>query len=436
MAKPCLFVLDTCVLISNPLAFEDFPGSEVVIPITVLDELDHLKTQNTVAGKQARIAIRNLDKICQQGEISKGIKLENGSLLKVDTSSYQLVEGQGPVMDNRILACALKLQKEKKKMEIVLVSLDINMRIRGESFGLKTQSYTKEANTTDELYSGLLEKTDIKVGTALAEQNMLDLKSVKWASELSENQFVHLKGEGGRSLAIGRRVGNKLKKIHDSRKVWGLEPRSLEQACALNLLLDPTLPLVSLVGVAGTGKTTLALAAALEQVLEKKQYARIVLYKPMQVVEGQDIGYLPGSILEKLSGAYQSYMDSFEFLLGRNSKGQPWMPKLEMYMEKGIIQMEAMAFLRGKNFGVPTLVICDECQNFSVKTAKTLLTRLGENSKIVMLGDYEQSDTNLDYSNSALTNVIEKFKSYDIAGHMTLTKCERGALATLAGEIL
>lgn len=439
MAKPSLFCLDTCVLINDPKSFEAFPDSEVIIPITVLDELDHLKTQSNVAGKNARAAIRNLDEICSQGEISKGIKLPNGTILSVDTSAYSLQEFQTeanvPEMDNRILACALNAKKNKKKFEVVLVSEDINMRVRGQAFGLKVQGYSKKDRTTEDLYSGLVEIVDEDAGFILNETNWIDVKDFKWIGDLSPNQCVHLSDETGRGLCLGQKVGNKIKKISPV-KVWGLEAKSKEQSCAMSLLMNNKIPLVSLVGKAGTGKSTLAIAAALELILEKKQFQKLVLYKPLEIVGGKDIGYLPGDKMDKLAGPYSSFYDSFEFLFSNGRRGGNWMDTLDSFMERGVIQMEPITYLRGKNFGVPTIIIADEFQNTDIATAKTLLTRSGINTRVFMMGDYNQIDGKNDNENNALLNIINKFKNEELAAHISLTKGERSPLADLSANLL
>lgn len=438
MAKPSLFVLDTCVLVSDPKSFETFPESEVVIPITVLDELDHLKTQGSVAGKNARAAIRNLDQICSQGDISQGIKLPNGTLLSVDTSAYPelQMESKVPEMDNRILACAIQIKKNRKKVDVILVSEDINMRVRGQAFGLKVQGYSKKDQTTEDLYSGLIELVDEDAGIILNEINWIDAKDFKWINDLSPNQCVHLSDESGRGLCLARKIGNKLKKITTEKKPWGLEAKSKEQAVLFDLICDPKINLVTSIGSAGTGKSLCALACGLELVLDKKQYNKLIIYKSTDPV-GRELGFLPGGLEDKIKFNFLSVMDSFEYLFSNGRKNQRWEDSLDLYIQKGLIQMEPVTFLRGRSIN-NALIIVDECQNFSTNNElRTLLTRVGHDTKCILLGDIQQVDNkNNDAINNGLTQVIEAFKESSLAGHISLFKCERSKLAEESCKLL
>lgn len=441
-AKKSTYVLDTCVLISDPQAYKSFRQSDVVIPITVLDELDKLKMGAAEVSRNARLCIRYLDELCAKGELHIGIDLENGINLRVDTSATPNSLGSDAKMDNKILTCAMNLGQMVPAKNVILVSKDINLRIRGRSYGLKVQDYSKTAGKTEELYSGLATITNEDVGYALHDKEWYDLKGTKLNESLFPNQCVHVLDNAGNSMGLARKIESKsevrLKKISD-RKVWGLDSKSKEQALALDMLMDTKIPLVTLVGKAGTGKTLISLAAALELVLSQKKYSKIVLLKPMNPTDkNQELGFLPGDKQLKLQENYASYFDAFEYLFtnGKNA-GTDWQRTLDMYMERGQVQMEALAFLRGRTLS-NAVVILDEAQSLPPKMIKTVLTRLGANSKMIVLGDPMQRDSDLDFDNNALTVTVEteKFKTSNLTGHLVLTKTERGPLAELVADIL
>lgn len=427
------YIFDTSVIVYDPFAFEKFPENDIIIPINVLDELDKLKTFPNEVGKNARVFVRTLDELSQKGEIHKGIVLPNKSVLKVDAKNYLTKFGDDDkYVDNKILACA-DFYKNKTKKKAVLLSRDIGLRVRAKAFEIGSEHYETDNHNNLELFAGHRSIVNQEIGDKLNTKGFLPCDIYDELKDLVPNECVYIEGKNGEGLGLGRKIGNKLV-LMENRYPWGLGTKNKEQAMAVDLLLDPKVPLVSLVGSAGTGKTLCVIASALEAVLEQKKYSKLIVYRPIQVV-GKDIGYLPGSIKEKLEPYMIPIMDSFEFLMG-GKKNDKWKTMLEMYQEKGTIQMEAITYIRGRS--IPNAyIILDEAQNISKEEMKTIITRLSHGSKLVITGDIQQIDNNnLDAMNNGLSYVVEKFKNSDLAGHITLTKGERSPLAAKAAEIL
>lgn len=429
-----IFVLDTSVLAYDPNSFTSFAGNDVVIPITVLDELDKVKKFANEGGKNARIAIRNLDTISNLGEIHIGIHIDNDITLKIDASAYGSL-GMDPMYgDSKILGCAAKIKEESPDSKVILVSKDINLRTRAKAFGLIAQDYEKDKIPSSDFFEGFQTIKDQDAGLALFSAGAIMATDYPELADLYPNECVLLVGDDGRGIAPGRRVGNQIKLVRD-KTPWGLELRNKEQLFAADLLLDPSIPLVSLIGKAGTGKTLVSLACGLELTLEKKLSNKMVIYRPIQPM-GKDVGYLPGTLEEKLEPWMSAVTDGFEFLLDTSRSREGWKHKMHQFVEDGRIQMEALTYIRGRS--IPnTFILVDEAQNLSKEEVKTILTRAGMNTKIVLTGDVEQIDNSyLDATNNGLTYVVEKFKHSDLAGHITFTKGERSPLATVASEIL
>jgi len=429
-----IYVIDTSVLIHDPNSYLCFTGNDVIIPINVLDELDKLKNLPNEVGKNARTVIRALDKISQTGDISQGVGLNNNILLRINTESNYLSVGQDQsYVDNKILSCALKLKLHYDKRKVILVSKDINLRVRAKAFKIKAEDYTKDKINVDNLYFGHKVIKNEELGNLLTEYNILDNSKGAYpeVNALLPNECVYFTSDEGKGLALGRKIGNTIKKV-ESVKPWGLSPRNKEQAFAVDMILDPNISLVSLIGLAGCGKTLLAIASALEAVLEQKQYKKLLIYRPIQPV-GKDLGFLPGDINDKLRPWIQPIVDSLEFLF---DKGDHWQKKLDLYIEKGIISYEAIAYIRGRS--IPNaLMLIDEAQNLSSQELKTILTRVSSGTKIILTGDVNQIDnSSLDSESNGLSYVLEKFKDSPLAGHITMISGERSPLATVAAKIL
>lgn len=421
------FILDTNVLLQSPASLKAFGNNEIVIPLSVLDELDNIKIRIDELGRNARAVIRILDELRQTGSLNRGVKYEK-SIIRVELNHKDHVP-EGLVatkVDNRLISTALGLQKEGK--EIIVVSKDINLRVKCDAVGITSSDYTKDklAEQPDSIYTGI---KILEVPSTIIDELYSKKSVIIEGLEGLPNQFFVLKANTSQS-AIARFDGSKLTLCKDYKNLWGISARNAEQKMAMELLLDPEIKLVTLVGRAGSGKTLLSCAAALQMVIkEPKIYQRILISRPIQPM-GRDIGFLPGDIEEKLNPWMQPIYDNLEFLLGGDYQ------MLNMYKDEGLIQVEPLTYIRGRS--IPkSLIILDEAQNLTAQEIKTIVTRLGEDSKIIITGDIEQIDNPyVDFADNGLTHVIERFKFHQISGHITLVKGERSKLATLASKIL
>jgi len=432
-----IYILDTSALIEDPCAWEKFPDSEVIIPIAVLNELDKLKKQPNEVGKNARVCIRMLDEISDKLDITTGIQLENNILLKIDTTYLNLSEssftglGDPDYGDTQILAAAIEHYKNNN-FSATLVSNDINLRIKAKSRGLDAKQHNEKSNATD-LYSGTFTCENTQAAMQLLEHGWIDPVSFK-LNELLINQSISFQDEEENVIALGRKVSSNKIKILKKSYPWGLSPRNIEQTFAIDLLMDRNIDLVSVVGPAGCGKSLVALAAALELVLNKREFERLIIYRPISTV-GEGVGFLPGELNQKLDPYFSAIYDSLEVLFSAKGK-KNWKEDLEMYINKGRLSLETIAFARGRS--IPnSIILLDEAQNMSKEEIKTIITRVGDNTKFICTGDITQLDSpKLDAINNGLTHVVDCFKGHSCAGHILLTKGERSKLATLASELL
>lgn len=420
------FILDTNVLLHDPKALQVFDDNEVIIPISVLDELDNAKVRPDELGRNARSVVRILDELRSEGSLSEGVRL-NESIIRVELNhSSNIPQGlSGEKKDNRLISTALGLQEEGGT--IIVVTKDINLRVKCDALGIKAQDYVRDKIATDlqSIYSGT-QVLEVSSGLidSLYDDGSVTLEEVN----AYQNQFFILKA--GSQSALARYKNGQLEQCRVPKEVWGISPRNAEQKMALNLLLDPDIKLVTLIGRAGSGKTLMACAAALQQILNNlKTFQRALISRPVQPM-GRDLGYLPGDIEDKLKPWMQPIYDNLEFLLGSDYQ------MLNEYKYNGLIQVEPLTYIRGRS--IPkSFMILDEAQNLTAQEIKTVITRIGENSKIVITGDIEQIDNPyVDFADNGLTHIIERFKDHPIAGHVTLRKGERSELATLASEIL
>jgi len=421
------YIFDTSTLIYDPCAWKQFPNSDVIIPIAVLGELDKLKKQSGEAGRNARVCVRLLDELTDKMDITIGVVVENDTLVKIDATYRDLSD---PVFDGdtQILACAYAHLGD----EGILVSNDINLRVKAKSRGIDAVAHEGEKYSLSDLYAGSQTIVHEEAGVDLLQNGFLDPRC--FGFKLNMNECVLFENEDGDGIAMGRKVSHD--KIKLLRKVypWNISSRNKEQAFAMDLIMDKSVDLVTLIGKAGTGKSLVVLASALELVISKQEYDKFIIYRPIQPV-GNDIGYLPGTMEEKLAPWFQAVLDNFELLFG--SKGRhDWKRDLEMFQKKGKIEMEAITYIRGRS--IPNaIILIDECQNLTKEEVKTILTRAGENTKIILTGDIEQIDNSLlDATNNGLTHVIERFKDSELAGHITFVQGERSKLASKASEIL
>ncbi|QHE52054.1 PhoH family protein [Pontibacillus sp. HMF3514] len=438
------YVLDTNVLLQDPRSIYTFENHEVVIPAVVLEEVDSKKRNMDEIGRNAREVSRIMDKLRVQGKLHEGVRLESGGILRVELNHKSFSKLEEVFLertnDNRILAVALNLHLEesnkKAGREVILVSKDMLMRIKADSLGLIAEDFLSErAVHEDSIYNGFKElyvnEDEINLFFQTGE---LDLQQLLMDS-LKSNEFIILKNRTNPShSAIGmvRHKDGLLQKCRfQNEQAWGIRPRNAQQVMALELLLRKDIPLVTMVGKAGTGKTLLALAAGLMQIEDFGLYKKLLVARPV-VPMGKDLGYLPGEKEEKLRPWMQPIYDNLEYLFDVKKPGE----LDDILSGIGSIQVEALTYIRGRS--IPDqLILIDEAQNLTKHEVKTILTRIGEGSKIVLLGDPHQIDhPYLDEFNNGLIHVVEKFKDQKLSGHIKLVKGERSPLAQLAADFL
>tara|TARA_Y100001937_G_C7134864_1_gene339413 strand:- start:129 stop:1472 length:1344 start_codon:yes stop_codon:yes gene_type:complete len=442
------FIIDTSVFLSDSNCFYKFQNNDIFVPLKVLEEIDkHKKRQDTV-GHHARQAIRTFDVLRGAGSLSKGVRIAKGlGVLRVIKAS-EICLNELPrdlthqMSDHLILATALTIKKDQPKRKTVVVSRDINMRVIADALSLLTEDYSNSqvVENTDKIYEGftklLVDEESINQ-FYLGDDVYLDEDVVtEQKIKLYPNEFVMLVSSSNeKKTALSRFTdySKPLRHIRDLKNelMWGIHPRNKEQSFAFDLLFDDEIPLVSLIGKAGSGKTLMAIAAALEQGLGGKgdQYRRIIISRPVQPL-GKDIGFLPGTMEEKMLPWLKPIQDNIRHLMGDDRT------MLEAYVEKGKIEVEALTYIRGRSIS-NAFVIIDEAQNLTAHEVKTIITRIGENTKIVLTGDIEQIDNvYTNETSNGLTYAVEKFKESELAGHITFRKGERSKLATAAAKLL
>jgi PhoH-like ATPase len=431
------FVLDTNVLLHDPRAILQFADNEVVIPIFVLEEVDTFKKEASERGRNAREVARMLDTLRANGRLSDGIPLpEGGGRVRVASAarSVPTTLRESQIADHLILMVALDVRDFSKDEPTIFVTKDVNLRIRADALGLTSMDYEAEQIDIDELYSGMTEMPGADVDAFYA-QGTLAINE----NGLKSNQYVLLRDRDNPShSALGRFDGTakklvQLRKLRDG--VWGIRPRNKEQHCALDLLLCDDVKLVTLIGKAGTGKTMLALAAGLQKVIEEQLYSKLLVSRPIFPL-GRDVGYLPGDIEEKLNPWMQPIYDNVEFLMGLSKQERKTGRSYQELLDLGYIEIEPLTYIRGRS--IPNqFIIVDEAQNLTPHEVKTIITRVGEATKVVLTGDpYQIDNPYVDATSNGLTTVVEKFKGEPVAGHVTLSKGERSALAELASNVL
>ena len=450
------YIVDTSVYLTNAEAVFDFGRNDVIVPFKVLEEVDKHKKRQDPVGSQARKFIRILDQLREKGSLEKGVRIDKGLGLlytkgrgSVDTSLLH-PDLDPSVPDHVIISTALTVAAAEPERKTVLVSRDINMRVICDAIGMPAEDYvaTKAVQDLEQLYAGF--------ETYLVDDQTIDqfyagddvFVEDEDTKRFLPNQYLMLVSNANeKKTALARFVSENapLKKlVHDKLPLWGVSARNKEQAFGIDLLMDPAVEVVSLIGKAGSGKTLCALAAGLEQVLgagiptkpsrgrhdvPNQLYTRMIVSRPIMPM-GRDIGFLPGTMEEKMHPWLMPIQDNLQFLVGNDRV------MLEQYMEKGMIEIEALTYIRGRSISNAYIII-DEAQNLTAHEIKTIITRAGEGTKIVLTGDIEQIDNAYtDETSNGLAYAIEKFKFYDLAGHITLRKGERSKVATLAAKIL
>jgi PhoH-like ATPase len=428
IGKRKTFIVDTSVLLYDKCAIHSFPGNDVIIPLIVLDELDRFKDKPGLLGENARYVNRYLDDLRKQGSLHDGVKIDHDQTIRVDINHYDVPEGlDAATGDNRIIGLAVAIKQELES-PVIMVTKDINFRIKCDSLGVYAEDYYKDriVHNVSEIYTGQeeFEVDDPTLINRFYELGEIDPRDLDY--DLHSNQFVTVK-YGNQSM-IGVKTKNSIQHLTNNMgKTIGVTPRNKEQKFAVDLLTRDEVKLVTMTGIAGSGKTYLTLMAGLSGLQEKK-YDRIVITRSLQTV-GKEIGFLPGDIDDKMSPWLSPILDNFRTAFKD-------VTYFEMMRQKGQIEVSPLAFIRGRTFN-NTFLIVDEAQNSTIHELKTIITRIGENSKVVLLGDTDQIDTPyLDSLSNGLTIIVEKFKQYDIAGHITLLKGERSELATLASQVI
>jgi PhoH-like ATPase len=435
------YVLDTNVLLHDPNAMFAFEDNHVIIPIYVIEEIDNFKKDQSELGRNAREVARLLDALRDKGGLAQGVSTDGGGVLRVALGprlppaehAWHREARSSQRMDNLILDVALAVRKQESDRQTILVTKDVNMRVRGDALGLKAVDYDAERISIDELYLGAAE---LDVEADVIEAFYAD-GGVELDASLVVNQYVVLKSAGRASqTALARFDGEKAVPIRKLPSgVWGVRPRNKEQHFALDLLLNDDIKVVTLVGKAGTGKTLVALAAGLQKALEEQLFHKLLVARPIFPL-GRDIGYLPGDIEEKLNPWMQPIYDNLEFLLGFGKQERRDGRSPTELFELGYIEIEPLTYIRGRSLPNVFMII-DEAQNLTPHEVKTIITRAGDGTKIVLTGDpYQIDNPYIDASNNGLTTVVERFKGQGIAGHVTLTKGERSELAELATQLL
>jgi PhoH-like ATPase len=435
-AKRRRIVLDTNVILFDAFAITKFQDSDLHIPISVIEEVDRFKRDPGENGRNARQFSRFIDMLREKGSLAAGVQLENSeTILHINTDfsiSGMATELDQAKADNRILATAMALQKQYPRMKVELITKDINLRIKADVMGINARDYEPDNVSQEDMYEGYQE---IAVTNAQIDQFYSQKKFVPTV-KLYANQYVIMKDSGNPNHSAIGRFSDKEKAIvplfNGTESIWGIHARNAEQSFALDCLMNDEILFVSLVGKAGTGKTLLAIAAGLHQTLDAGRFQRLLVSRPIFPM-GRDIGYLPGDIEQKLNPWMQPIFDNVEFLMGADKKAAG---RAQELINQGMLNIEPLTYIRGRSIPKQYLIV-DEAQNLTPHEVKTIVTRAGRETKVVLTGDVYQIDNPyVDSANSGLTYAVEKFKGHPIAGHVTLTKGERSELAELAANIL
>ena len=420
------YLLDTSVYLTDANSIFEFGNNDIFIPLKVLEEIDKHKKRQDSAGTNARRIIRTLDGLRASGDLQKGVRIEKGKGLVRVLSYSQIAEVSFPpdldikIPDHIILATGKAVQQQYPNRKMIVVSRDINMRVICDSIGMLAEDYVTEkaAESSDQLYNGFVE-------------HLVDDQVIDRFYDGEDILMVSNANDKKTALARFKSHHIPLKNIiHDRLPDWNISARNKEQAFAIDLLMNPDIKIVSLIGRAGSGKTLCAIASGLQQTLGAgdNHYDRLIVSRPVQPL-GKDIGFLPGTMHEKMLPWLMPIQDNLQYLLGDKNA-------LQMYVEKGKIEIEALTYIRGRSIA-NAYVIIDEAQNLTKHEIKTIITRIGDGTKIVLTGDIEQIDNiYVNETSNGLAHSIESFKQYPIAGHVTFKKGERSELATLASKVL
>jgi PhoH-like ATPase len=431
-------ILDTNVYLTDNMSLFSFGENNIAVPTIILDEIDRHKHRQDTAGLNARITNRTFDQLRSKGSLMTGVTLGEGkgNIFAAQYDPRYMPAGMDiNDSDNKIIATAVRLKMEGHA--VAIVSRDLNMRVKCDSFGLECYDYqpTQAVESVETLFDGC--------GEAIIPDQMIEdfygseqgIILPKQDKDLYPNQYLILRSDKDNKKTAMCRFKNyntPLKKVYTYKDIWGLTANNKEQKYAMDLLFDKDIQILSLTGQAGTGKTLIAAACGLEQVLNNTRsqggYDKLIITRPVQPM-GRDIGFLPGTLEEKMMPWIAPLRDNLEYLFGDKTA-------LDMQMEQGVIEIEAMTYIRGRSISNAFMIV-DEAQNLTAHELKTIITRVGHGTKLVLTGDIQQIDNSyVDAVSNGLAHAVEKFKNYDISGHITLYKGERSKLATLAAEIL
>jgi PhoH-like ATPase len=431
------YILDTNVLLHDPNSILSFQENRVLVPIEVIEEVDRFKRESTERGQNARTVSRALDALRHQGRLSEGVKLSNGGSLRIvfhnRNGNGQVSVGDNTV-DSRIVALARDIQTKDPKTPTILVTKDINLRIKADALGLQAEDYESDRVSITDLFTGMFELTaSAEKIAAFRTKGEFDLKGAAH----SPHEYCTLIEETNSkrtALAKVNSTGKALVPILDCREgVWGIKPRNREQHFAFDALLDDNVKLVTLMGKAGTGKTLLAMAAGLKRTVQDREFRRLVVARPT-ISMGKELGFLPGSLEEKLDPWMQPIHDALEMLSDLNMGHEQ--RRATDLMRSGTIVVEALSYIRGRSIANQFMVI-DEAQNLTPLEVKTIITRVGHGTKIVFTGDpYQIDNPYVDSSSNGFNYIVSRFREEPIAAHIDLQKGERSELAELAANIL
>jgi PhoH-like ATPase len=437
------YILDTTVLLYDAQALFKFEENNVYIPITVIEDIDRFKKDLNETGRNARQTSRYLDDLRKTGSLSAGVKLDNGGTLivKLDTDSIlrrMPRELQGNPRDNLILAITLDIKDKSSDTPTIFVSNDINLRIKADALGLVVEEYKSDKVDIEELYTGHTElQVDPSTITAFHDQGWVTHEG---SETLFSNQYIALVDSSDPAHFMLGRYVRKEKKIvklmrEDRDGMWRIKPKNREQIFAMDALLNDTIQLVTLVGIAGTGKTLLAVAASLYKTVDENTYNHVLVSRPTLPM-GKDIGFLPGTVEEKLAPWMYPIADNVDLLMRSEAKARRHIRGFKELLESGILNIEPLTYIRGRSIHNQFLII-DEAQNLTPHEVKTVITRVGDGTKIILTGDpYQIDNPYIDSSSNGLTYVVERFKDQDVSAHLTFSKGERSVLSELAAKLL
>ena len=439
MSRKKIYVLDTSVYLTNADAIYAFKNHDIYVPLKVFEEIDKHKKRQDLVGAQARKIIRIWDELRSKGCLKKGVRIRQGLGIIKSVSAADIDRDDLPhdldikIPDHLIIATARTVARESAR-KVILVSRDINMRVIADAIGLPCEDFQNQqiVDDSDSIYTGF---TEVLVDDEIVDQ-FYEKKDVYLDGlNLKTNEYVMLISNANeKKTALGRYINENtpIRQLYKDKKgVWGIKSRNKEQSFLIDALMDPNIEVVTAIGKAGSGKTLCAIAAALEQTLDDRTstYTRVIVSRPVQPL-GKDIGFLPGTMEEKMSPWLMPIQDNLQTLMGNDKV------TLDMYLEKGTIEIEAITYIRGRSIG-KAFIIIDEAQNLTTHELKTIITRVGEGTKIVLTGDVEQIDNvYIDATTNGLTHAVEKFKDFELAAHVTLLRGERSRVATFAAQNL